>query len=154
MALLMLSQTVGYAIAALGHLSRIQRQHGALFVRDIAQATGIPPAYLAKIVHQLARKGFLSTQRGTNGGVTLARRAEEVTLFEICEAFDDPIVLKRCMLGAAACSEERDCPAHSFWTEERERVADFLRRTTLREIARFENEKAPLVPTQPRRKKT
>ena len=60
----MLSQTVGYAIAALGHLSRFQKQPGPQFVRDIAKATGIPPAYLAKIVHTLARKGYLTTQRG------------------------------------------------------------------------------------------
>ncbi len=145
MAVDMLSQTVGYAIAALGHLSRYQKQPGAQFVRDIAKATGIPPAYLAKIVHTLARKGFLTTQRGTSGGVSLARPAEEVTLFEVCEVFDDPIVQRRCMLGTAACTDERNCPAHCFWTEERERVAEFLRRTTLRAIARFEDEKAPLI---------
>ena len=141
----MLSQTVGYAIAALGHLSRYQQRLGAQFVRDIAKATGIPPAYLAKIVHTLARKGYLTTQRGTSGGVSLARAAEDVTLLEICEVFDDPIVQKRCMLGTTVCTDERNCPAHCFWTEERERVAEFLRRTTLREIARFEDDKAPLV---------
>jgi Rrf2 family protein len=151
MTLDMLSQTVGYAIAALGHLSRYQKQLGPQFVRDIAKATGIPPAYLAKIVHTLARKGFLTTQRGTSGGVSLARPAEDVTLFEVCEVFDDPIVQKRCMLGTAACTDERNCPAHCFWTEERERVAEFLRRTTLREIARFEEQKLPFIPENTKR---
>ena len=122
----MLSQTVGYAIAALGHLSRYQKQLGAQFVRDIAK-------------------------RGTSGGVSLARPAEEVTLFEVCEVFDDPIVQKRCMLGTAACTDERNCPAHCFWTEERERVAEFLRRTTLAEIARFEEHKTPILPVNLKR---
>ena len=84
--------------------------------------------------------------------MSLARPAEEVTLFEICEVFDDPIAQRRCMLGTAACTDERNCPAHCFWTEERERVAEFLRRTTLRAIAQFEDEKAPLISQNLKRK--
>lgn len=127
----MLSQTVGYAITALGYLGTREE---AMFVRDLAEATEIPQAYLAKIVNTLARKGFVSTQRGLNGGVTLARPPEEITLLSLCEAFDDPIVRRPCMLGHAECSEQKSCPAHRFWTAERARVIDFLRRTTLRDV--------------------
>jgi Rrf2 family protein len=127
----MLSQTVGYAITALGHLGTREE---AMFVKDLAEATGIPQAYLAKIVNTLARKGFLSTQRGLNGGVMLARPPEEISLLALCEAFDDPIVRRPCMLGSAECSEQKNCPAHRFWAVERVRVMDFLRRTTLRDV--------------------
>lgn len=131
----MLSQTVGYAITALGHLGT---QGRPMFVRDLAEATEIPPSYLAKIVNTLARKGFLSTQRGSNGGVSLARSPEEITLYDICAAFDDPIVRRQCMLGHAECSDRRDCPAHRFWSDTRERMGSFLRHTTLRDIALFQ----------------
>lgn len=128
----MLSQTVGYAINALRHLAG---QGQAMFVRDLAAATQIPPSYLAKIVNTLARKGYLATQRGLNGGVSLARPAEDINLLELCEVFDDPLVRRQCMLGSSDCSNARDCPAHQFWGEERERVTSFLRRTTLKDIA-------------------
>lgn len=128
----MLSQTVGYAISALGHLAGREQP---MFVRDLAEAAKIPPSYLAKIVNTLARKGYLNTQRGLNGGVTLARPAEEINLLDLCEAFDDPLVRRQCMMGSADCSNARSCPAHKFWGEERERVMGFLRQTTLRDIA-------------------
>ena len=82
----MLSQTVGYAINALRHLAG---QGQAMFVRDLAAATQIPPSYLAKIVNTLARKGYLATQRGLNGGVSLARPAEAITLLKEVEGEDD-----------------------------------------------------------------
>lgn len=129
----MLSQTIGYAILAMGHLAKIREP---AFVRDIAQATAIPGPYLAKLINQLARKGLVVTQRGLRGGVALARPAAEITLMEICEALDEPVVQKRCMLGFPQCSEEHECPAHKFWMKERAVITDFLLRTTLSDVAR------------------
>ena len=133
----MLSQTVGYAINALGHLADVGND-GPILVRDIAHATQIPSAYLSKIINTLAKKGFVLTQRGIKGGVSLARRADEVTLYDLCFALDDPLIQNRCMLGAATCSDERACPAHRFWVSHRKRQLEFLRQTTLRNVAEFE----------------
>lgn len=138
----MLSQTVGYAVTAMGWVAGNGGK--PILVRDIAQATGIPSAYLAKIVNALARKGFVTTQRGTKGGVVLARRAETVTLYDLCAALDDPLVKERCMLGSAICSEERRCPAHEFWQAQRDKELDFLRGTTLADIAAFEKRESRL----------
>ncbi len=129
----MLSQTVGYAVLALGHLAKVKEP---TFVRDIAEATAIPGPYLAKLINQLARKGLVMTQRGLRGGVVLARPAAEITLMEICEALDEPVVQKRCMLGFPQCSEEHECPAHKFWLKERAVITDFLSQTTLADVAR------------------
>ncbi|MEA5556251.1 RrF2 family transcriptional regulator [Nodularia spumigena] len=132
----MLSQSSGYAATALGHIAATGGK--PVLVKEIADAAEIPPAYLAKIIHALARKGLVLTQRGVGGGVTLARAASEITLFEICEALDDPAVESRCMLGVSACSDDRACPCHSFWTAQRNAYQDFLRRTSVADIAAFE----------------
>lgn len=129
----MLSQTVGYAVLALGHLAKVKE---AVFVRDIAEATAIPGPYLAKLINMLSRKSLVMTQRGLRGGVMLARPAAEITLMEICEALDEPVVQRRCMLGFPLCSEEHECPAHKFWLKERAVITDFLSRTTLADVAR------------------
>jgi Rrf2 family protein len=129
----MLSQTIGYAVLALGHLARVEEP---IFVRDIAAATAIPGPYLAKLINQLSRKGLVMTQRGLRGGVLLARRPDEITLMDLCEALDDPIVHKRCMLGFAQCAADLGCPAHKFWAKERTGICEFLSRTTLSDVAR------------------
>jgi len=132
----MLGQASGYAATALGYVAAAGGQ--SVLVREIAEGCGIPSAYLAKIVHQLAKRGLVLTQRGVGGGVTLARRAAEITLMDVCCALGDPILEARCMLGVAQCSEERACPAHEFWTEQRVRLLEFLERTTVADIASFE----------------
>lgn len=132
----MLDQTVGYAITALGYVAA--QEGKPVFVREISEATGTPRAYLAKIINTLSRKGYVETRRGVAGGVRLNRPAEELTLYEVCEALDDPIVSRPCMLGVAECSDERACPCHEFWIPHREKEIEFLKRTTVRNIADFE----------------
>lgn len=132
----MLAQAVGYAAAALGHIALAAGK--PLLVKDIADACGIPPAYLAKIVNQLARRGILSTQRGIGGGVTLARSPHDISLFELCESLGDPIVQCRCLLSAAPCSDDRACPAHAFWKVHRASLVEFLQRMSVAQMAEFE----------------
>lgn len=132
----MLSQAVGYAATALGYVAAAGGK--PVLVKEIAEACDIPAPYLAKIIHSLSRLGLVLTQRGIGGGVTLARAAQEITLYDLCQAMGDPIVQKRCMLGTAECSDERACPAHKFWVVHRGKQVEFLKQTNLADIAAFE----------------
>jgi Rrf2 family iron-sulfur cluster assembly transcriptional regulator len=133
----MLSQAVNHACAALGCVAAIGRP--SLLVKEISESCDVPAAYLAKIINTLARKGIVRTQRGVGGGVSLARPPAEVSLYDICIALEDPAVAPRCLLGNAKCTEDRACPAHEFCTDYREGLARFLRKTTIADIAAFEN---------------
>ena len=132
----MLSHSAMYAIRA---LSCVVRAKGApLLVREIASTTGISASYLAKLVNTLARKGFVHTQRGVRGGVSLARPAESVTLFDISLALDEPVTQDQCYLGIPSCGDDHPCAAHTFWKVQRRREIRFLRRTTLAEVATYD----------------
>lgn len=143
----MLAQAVGYAAAALGHIALAAGK--PLLVKDVAEACAIPPAYLAKIVNHLARRGFVSTQRGIGGGVVLARDPRDITLLDLCEALGDPIVQPRCMLGPHPCSDERGCPAHAFWSAHRAAHIEFLRNTTIADMAVFQQRGARTESVKP-----
>jgi Rrf2 family protein len=131
-----MTQSTGYAITALGHVASSGGK--ALFIKDIAEATGLPHPYLAKIIHTLARRGLAVTRRGVGGGVALAREPGDITLYDIAYALDDPLLQERCMLGTVECSDERACPAHAFWSQHRKEQIDFLRTSTLADVAAFE----------------
>ena len=107
-------------------------------VKEIAQAADLPAPYLAKIIQTLARKGIVVTQRGIGGGVTLARPANEISLFDLGISLDDPAVQAQCMLGTAQCSDERCCPAHKYWSAERAKIHEQLKTMTIADIAAFE----------------
>lgn len=132
----MLTQAVGYAALAMAYLARTD--DGAALVKTIATDCSIPGPYLSKIVNQLSRAGLIRTQRGVGGGARLSRAPADVTLYDLCEALHDPAIEKRCLLGVAQCSDDRNCPAHVFNTERRERLIAFLRSTTVADIAAFE----------------
>lgn len=137
--LCMISQSSGYAMTALGYVAAAGGK--PVLVREIAEASGMPAAYLAKLVHLLAKRGLVMTQRGVGGGVTLARQATLINLLSVCEALSDPILDSRCMLSGGECSEARSCPAHDFWTGQRRRLIEFLERTTVADVAAFEARK-------------
>jgi Rrf2 family protein len=140
----MLSQSVGYAITALGFLATAR--DSPVLVRDISEATNIPTPYLAKLIHSLARKGFVTTQRGIGGGVSLAHDPRHVSLYDVCVALDEPTVRQRCLLGMAECADDRACPAHAFWKLYREQYIDFLKRTTLQDMVEFQTRQPlPLI---------
>lgn len=132
----MLSQASGYAATCLAYIDSVA---GSVFVKDIAEATGIPAPYLAKIVQVLAKKGLVKTQRGIGGGVALARKADTISIYEICMALDDPGVMPKCILGTAVCSDERACPAHEFWKVQRAKIYAFLQQTTVADLSKSKN---------------
>lgn len=145
----MFSPATGYAAIALGHLATCQSR--STTVEAIARATDIPAAYLSKIMHTLARKGFVRTRRGVGGGAELTCDPVRTTLLELCQALDDPIINQRCcMLGVAPCSDERDCPAHEFWTKHRQQLVDFAGKITIQSLAEFEQIQR-ISPTKPKR---
>ena len=57
----------------------------------------IPPSFLAKIISQLSIAGLLHTSRGARGGVTLARAPGEISMLDVVEAIDGPILLNECV---------------------------------------------------------
>jgi Rrf2 family protein len=132
----MLSQSAGYAAVALGYIAGAGGK--PVLVKQIAEASGMPASYLSKIIHSLARKGIVVTQRGIGGGVVLGKPATDISLFDLCNAMDEPVCQAKCFLGNAVCSDERACPAHRFWTAQRERTLEFLKGMSLADIAAFE----------------
>src|SRR2546421_4843285 len=62
----MFSQKVEYALRAVVHLAH--EAPAARTVEQIAAATRVPQAYLAKVVQELTRAGVLRSQRGIGGG--------------------------------------------------------------------------------------
>ena len=135
-----LSQTAGYAVLA---LSCLEGPGGKpVRVAEVAERTGIPRPYLANVMHSLAEKGLIIARRGHKGGVTLSEPAVEICLAIIAEAVDGTSWREACLLGFSECSDERACPAHTYWKVERERVFKLLLDITLADISKFERHDA------------
>ncbi|MFB9238997.1 RrF2 family transcriptional regulator [Plantactinospora siamensis] len=58
---------------------------------QVARAQGIPPKFLESILLQLRRGGIVQAQRGPEGGYTLARPAEQISLADVIRVIDGPL---------------------------------------------------------------
>ena len=86
-----LSRASHYAVIALASMARPGDGLQLMASHVTADAGGIPPRFLLKILKLLARAGMLDSQKGPGGGYRLARPASKVTLLEIVETVDGPV---------------------------------------------------------------
>jgi len=63
----------------------------------LAGETGVPLPTAQKLTGRLAAAGLLETARGTGGGFRLSREAGEISLADIVEAVEGPIVMTSCI---------------------------------------------------------
>ena len=82
-----------HAIRAMAHLADASPAGDrAVKADEIAQAQGIPLKFLLEILRELRNDDLVHSQRGSDGGYTLARPAAEITLAEILRALEGPLV--------------------------------------------------------------
>jgi Rrf2 family protein len=131
-----ITRQADYAVRAVLYLARLGTEHRAA-TSQIAQEQQIPPSFLAKIVSQLSVAGLLQTSRGARGGVSLARSPEDISLLEVVEAIDGPIMLNECV-GNGACTFGDDCPMKPVWCDAQAALVNHLRGTTFSQFLQGE----------------
>jgi Rrf2 family transcriptional regulator, iron-sulfur cluster assembly transcription factor len=127
----MLSQTAEYALRAVLFLGDLPPRT-LVRVNDVADALQVPRNYLSKVLYELARRGILSSLRGPQGGFSLARDPESLTLAEVVEPFDP--FEDRCLLMRRQCDDADPCLAHNQWKQVAGQVRSFFRNTTVGDL--------------------
>jgi len=119
-----ITRQADYAARAVLHLAAMDPDTRAT-TSTIAAEQGIPPSFLAKIISQLSVAGIVHTSRGARGGVSLSRPPEQITLREVIEAIDGPILLNECVSSDHVCPYSNRCPIHDIWYDTQQ---DLLKR--------------------------
>ena len=124
-----ITRQADYAVRAMIYLAELGPQNRAS-TSQIAQEKKIPPSFLAKIVSQLSVAGLLQTSRGARGGVSLAKNPENISLLDVVEAIDGPILLNECVGNEGACSFGSTCPMKPVWCDAQKELVTRLENTT------------------------
>jgi Rrf2 family protein len=128
-----ITRQADYAVRAVRYLARQESDH-RVATSTVAREMKIPPSFLAKIISQLAIAGLLHTSRGAHGGVTLTREPKDISLLEVVESIDGPIMLNQCVSDPANCEVSGDCPMHPIWADVQKDLVARLRRTTFADL--------------------
>jgi Rrf2 family iron-sulfur cluster assembly transcriptional regulator len=122
-----------YAIRGILYLAG-QPQGKVALISEIAQSAEVPKSFLSKIFQSFAKMGLVNSYRGTGGGFTLARPAARITLREVVEAVEGPILPNRCLIGKGACAKDATCSVHPVWQRVQKEVIAILDGITLEEL--------------------
>jgi Rrf2 family iron-sulfur cluster assembly transcriptional regulator len=107
-------------------------------VHEVASDTGLPAAYLAKIMRLLIRAGLVRAFRGPGGGVELGRSPEAITLAALVHAVEGDVAGEACALGLGDCSEVAPCGMHARWAPLRGEFRRLLEETSLNTLVQAE----------------
>ncbi len=129
-----ITRQADYAVRAVYYLTQLGIDSRAA-TSQIAEKQHIPPSFLAKIISQLSVAGLLHTSRGARGGVSLARDPEEISLLDVVEAIDGPILLNECVADSGACIFTDDCPIRPIWCEAQKDLVGRLKNTNFADIS-------------------
>jgi Rrf2 family protein len=73
-------------------------------VKEMAARLFVSEAHLSKVLQRLAHVGLVRSNRGPKGGFSLERKSVEITLLEIYEAIEGPLVSNSCLFDKPICT--------------------------------------------------
>ncbi|NND65691.1 MAG: SUF system Fe-S cluster assembly regulator [Gammaproteobacteria bacterium] len=133
-----MSKMTDYGTMALGHLaSQLQRdadRPASLSANDIAATTGLPAPTVSKVLKAFARAKIVVSQRGANGGYTLARNAEDISATEILHALAEPMSLTTCSSSDHNCNLADQCSVTHSWQRINQVIHDALAKVSLADL--------------------
>lgn len=104
-------------------------------VDEVTAAYGISRHHAAKVIHHLARLGYLNTQRGRGGGNQLAKSPEDIRIGKLVRETENKSVLVECFDAATnTCRLNGMCRLKGALAEAMNAFFDSLDRLTLRDL--------------------
>lgn len=130
--LLRLSRKGDYGIILACALARTG-EASPISLSKIAKEYNLPQTFVARLASQLKKFGILKSQEGAKGGYTLAKNPSKITLFEILEALEGPLVGHVCC-QEGSCRIEAICPSKGPWAKIADELAVSLKEKTLADL--------------------
>lgn len=108
---------------------------GRVSAEKVAGMYGLSAPFLRQILGHARRAGLVESRPGRNGGYTLVRPAEEISLAQALAAFGERLAPVSCLAGVP-CQLGDPCPTRPVWKHLEERIEQWLSELNLEDLAR------------------
>jgi Rrf2 family protein len=114
-------------------------------IKDISRRQNISPRYLEQIFQDLKKAGLLKSRRGPQGGYSLARPAEEISIRDIILAAEGELQLVNCVKGLRKaeandaptdpeCEFSNQCVTQHLWATASKILGDYFAHLSLKNL--------------------
>ena len=111
-----------------------QPELSALSKHEIAQAEMITAAYVQQLMMALRLAGLVRSHRGREGGFSLSRAPEDITVADVLAAVEGDIMPAPCRV-TGHCDRSETCPTRPLWERAAEILGDLFSGTTIAQLA-------------------
>jgi Rrf2 family cysteine metabolism transcriptional repressor len=123
-----------YALRAMVDLA-LHANGEPILRQEIAERQNISADYVAQLFRPLHKAGLVEGVKGPGGGYRLARNASEITVNDVIEAVEGPLVVVHCALPEGdSCDRAKGCATHLLWTRLSAVLTEFLDSVTLQDL--------------------
>src|SRR5690606_6504300 len=122
----MFSKACTYSIRAMMFIVTRTRDGSKVGIKDIAEHTGTPEPFVAKIIAERSTRAGLSSSKRRPGGFYIDPDAPPTPLLDIVRAIEGNAFFVNCGLGIKNCSAEKPCPIHDAYKATRDEIRNML----------------------------
>lgn len=115
-------------------------------VKDIAERQEIPPRFLEQIFQDLKRAGLVGSKRGPQGGYSLLRPPDSISLGDVFRITEGPVQLTEEVEGGESGARTTRLVAEAAFGELSSRLQECLDTLSLAELCRRAEEQGVLRP--------
>ena len=136
-----------YGIMAAVDLA-MQSGSAPIQAKSIARRQGIPARFLEQVLHAMKKAGLVSSQRGAQGGYVLSRKPSDVSVAEILEALEGPVLRTTELNGRTHGTSPAAALLTKVWDRVHEAERHVLEGITVEELAgeqrQIEQQRSPM----------
>lgn len=130
----MLSKKAKYALKAVLYLTKHDSRY--IQIGEIAISERMPQKFLEAILLELKKQGFLDSQRGKNGGYSLAKSPKDISIGDIVRYIDGGLAPVACVSKlyyekCKECTDETTCEIRKAMKKVRDAIVEVMDRTSL-----------------------
>ena len=122
-----------YALRAMVNLAGRYGQ-GAVSARVIAEQEDVSYQLVCKLLQKLQMAGFIRSMMGPSGGYKMAKPPSEITLGEVVDVMQGPVVINRCVTGDDSCPRQPGCGVSSSLRKIQKTLEEYLATVTLEQL--------------------
>ena len=124
---------VDYGVRALVYLA-INGKGAPIRTSEIAARSAVPEPYLAQVLHTLNKNGMIQSQRGRQGGHSLAKSPSEIKLSRVMACLGGTETPVACLDDVRSCIHVPGCAQREVWKEVALAVFKILDSTTIEDL--------------------
>lgn len=118
------TKSTDFALRVLVHLAAHNGE--SCTMPYLSKTLYIPYNNLAKLIQSMSKADIVQTKQGKNGGVSLSKSADEISIKDVVSCIDGPTKLSDCLSAFNSCSLSDACKLQTQFRQLQEGIDELL----------------------------